>query len=77
MLTFIASSPLAIYSIYRVDRDTGEQTIVHEVKASSNQHVVWFDETAVAGGNYRYFIIPSHPEILIDNKPIEGQISNL
>lgn len=73
MITFTTASQPAMYNIYRIDRDTGEHIVVHTINAPSKESIVWFDDTIKDGEHYGYYIVATHPEIHIDNKPMEGE----
>lgn len=75
MLKFTASNGPVTYEIHRIDRDSGEHSILHKINALPRESIVWFDNTVKSGGNYRYYVTASHPEILIGDESLEGQSS--
>jgi len=74
IISFTPVNSFAIYRIYR-QRNMSPPILIGERSDSSLHRIQIKDYLAVPGEKYEYYIIPVHPEIIIDNEPLEGPAS--
>ena len=69
----ISFTPLKSHILYRLFRQDnyGSVVLIGEWSGNTNR-VTYADTSAEHGMRYAYYIVPVHPEIIIDGKPVEG-----
>jgi len=72
IISYVPSNDFAVYEIYRSSVQDEQPVLVYSNNADTNEIVEWMDTNVEPGKIYNYFIIPVHPEIIIEGKPLRG-----
>ncbi|NLJ40894.1 MAG: PBP1A family penicillin-binding protein [Clostridiales bacterium] len=71
LISFTPAQNFAAYDIYK--SANGKNAILaHHINAGKSDRIQWEDPLVKPGESYSYFIVATHPEIIIDGKPIQS-----
>ena len=73
LIYFETPSPYVIYRLYRENRE-GKSVLVGEFSGVDGS-VATEDDGIQKSGTYRYYVIPAHPQLLIDGQAVTGEAS--
>ena len=71
---FTPPQSFAVYRLMRIELEGGESELVGEYEGREGP-VDITDYDAQYGHRYEYYVVPTHPEILIDGEPMKGSPS--
>lgn len=71
---FTPPQSFAVYRLMRIDLESGETELIGEYEGREGS-VDITDYDAQYGHRYEYYVVPTHPEILIDGEPMKGSPS--
>ncbi|HWQ59144.1 MAG TPA: transglycosylase domain-containing protein [Clostridia bacterium] len=69
LISFIASQETTVYKLYRIDKD-GLTQLVKQWSGKFGR--VSYEDTEAFFGTYTYYVIPEHPELVINGKKVTG-----
>jgi len=61
-----------VYEIYRSSAEEDQPTLIYRQNPETNNTIEWKDTLVEPGKTYNYFIIPVHPDIILEDKPLQG-----
>ena len=73
-IRFTPPQSFAVYRLMRIELEGGESELVGEYEGREGP-VDITDYDAQYGHRYEYYVVPTHPEILIDGEPMKGSPS--
>ena len=70
-ISFAPTQYFAEYDIYKSSGNR-EAIPIHRIEAGTQEKIQWTDALVNPGETYSYYAVASHPEIIIDGKPIQS-----
>ncbi len=74
VVSFKTRQTFVQYKIFRED-SFGEIEMIKKMSGNTNATMQYTDNTAEPGETYKYFVVPSHSELKINNKQVNGPAS--
>ncbi len=71
-ISFLPAQDFAMYDIYK-SNNNGQAMPIHRIQPGNLAKVKWTDALVKPGETYSYYIVASHPEILIDGNPAQSK----
>jgi len=72
VISFKPQDTFAAYNIYRLEEDNNTPLLIHQVKTGTLDMVEWVDTLVNRDKKYTYFIVPIHPELIVEGQPLQG-----
>ena len=70
-ISFVPTQYFAVYSIFK-STGNGEAIPIHRIEAGNQGKIQWTDALINPGQSYSYYVVASHPEIIIDGEPVQS-----
>ena len=71
-ISFTSTQSFVVYDIYRSNGGLGA-TSVQRIKQGNQSRLQWTDISVYPNETYSYYVVATHPEIIMDGMPVQSQ----
>ncbi|NLO81555.1 MAG: PBP1A family penicillin-binding protein [Clostridiales bacterium] len=72
VITFKPMDAFAVYNIYRLEEGQDTPLHIYQIQTDTLDTVKWTDTLVNRGKKYGYYVVPIHPEVLVEGQPLQG-----
>ena len=72
VITFKPADTFAVYNIFRLEEGLDAPLHIYQIHTNTLNMVEWTDTLANRGKKYSYYVVPVHPEVLVEGQPLQG-----
>jgi len=72
VISFKPVDTFAVYNVFRLEEGHDTPLHVYKIHSGKLDMVEWTDTLVNRGKKYSYYVVPIHPEIIIEGQPLQG-----